>query len=212
MRRSIERYGFDAFRVDTMIDKAMTKEELNKLEEYYVMEYDSFKNGYNQTYGGDNWPKSGECKNSKRICQIDMNNNLVKIWDSATDAHDKIGVCSGAVSRVCTGKPSVSGKLSHTAGGYIWVFEKDYDANKDYTYAKKHQRKGEKPIVLLDDNGNVIQEFASVVIAAKEIGVSEQLVSAICKHKKKSNKHNLKFKSEYLEEQRLNMGESCEAS
>ena len=42
-------------------------------------------------------------------------------------------------------------------------------------------------------------------IAATELGVSPQKVSATCTHKVKKPTINLKFKSEYLEEQRLNV-------
>ena len=40
----------------TIEDTANSKEELNQKEKYYIQKYDSFKNGYNSTIGGDNPP------------------------------------------------------------------------------------------------------------------------------------------------------------
>lgn len=50
---SIEKYGFEAFEVKECIDVAFSREELNIKEKAYIKLYDSFKNGYNDTEGGD---------------------------------------------------------------------------------------------------------------------------------------------------------------
>ena len=65
--------------------------------------------------------------------------------------------------------------------------------------------KGTKPVVLLSDNNEVIQEFYSVINAGKILGIKPQEVSRICLHKAKTIKFNLKYKDEYLGEQRLNV-------
>ena len=134
-----------------------------------------------------------------------MSNNLIKVWDSATEAAESLGACSSTISQICNHKKSKNGRNKLTSGGYFWTFENDYDPNKDYTYAKIHQSKGEKPVVLLDDNGIAIQEFPSVVLAGESLGIKKQEVSRICKHKAKTTKFNLMYKSEYMEEQRLSV-------
>ena len=50
--KAINKYGGDSF-VFEEIDKADTKEELNEKEIYWISFYDTFKNGYNSTVGGD---------------------------------------------------------------------------------------------------------------------------------------------------------------
>ena len=215
LRRSIEKFGYDAFEVTEVLDTAMSRKELNEKEIYYIELYDCYKHGYNQSFGGDGQsgyarPKGKDCKNSKRICQIDMNNNLVKIWDSATEAAEHLNISQTTISQICNGRKSKNGRNKITVGGYIWRFEKDYDPNEDYVYAKTHQNNGEKPVVLLDDNNVVIQEFPSVVLAGEALGIKKQEVSRICKHKAKTIKFNLMYKSEYMEEQRLSVREFCE--
>lgn len=210
LRRSIKKFGFDAFNVIEVFDVANTLEELNEKETYYIKLFDSYKNGYNQTFGGDNIsgyerPKGKDCPNSKRICQIDLDGNLINIWDSATDASNILGIDQSSISMVCSGRRK-------TAGGFVWVHEYDYDPNKNYSRVpqKKDMGKGTKPVLLLDEDGNIIQEFYSVNSAGVSLGISGQEVSRICLHQAKTIKFNLIYKSEYIEEQRLNVREFYE--
>lgn len=50
---SMNKYGIDNF-IFEEIDKANNLDELNYLETKYIIEYDSVRNGYNMSYGGDN--------------------------------------------------------------------------------------------------------------------------------------------------------------
>ena len=200
LRRSIEKYGFDAFEVDKIFDVAYTLDELNEKEIYYIEKFDCFKHGYNQTYGGDNFPRGEECKNSKRVCQISLDGKLIKIWNSATDASENLNITISSISNVCNGSSS-------TAGGFVWVYEKDYDDTKDYhrTPLKRRPGKGTTPVLLLSEDNKIIQEFYSVNSAGEALGIRGQEVSRICSHKAKTIKYNLVYKSEYIEEQRLNV-------
>ena len=212
-RRSIEKYGFDAFEVDKIFDVASTREELNEKESYYIEKFDCFKHGYNQTYGGDNFPRGEYCKNSKRVCQISLDGKLIKIWDSATKASEELKVSLSSLSNVCNGKKRrQGGDVSKTAAGYVWVFEKDYDPHKDYSVKRPRQNMGHgsKVVLLLSDDGDIIQEFYSINEASRELGIDVESVRKTCMHKFKKPKFNLIYKSEYIEEQRLNVRESYE--
>ena len=215
LRRSIEKYGFDAFNVDKIFDTAFTLEELNWKETYYIHKFDCFKHGYNQTYGGDNYPRGKYCKNSKRVCQISLDGRLIKIWDSATEAVNVLGISPSSLSNVCNGKKRrQNGDIAKTAGGYVWVFEKDYDPNKDYSVNRPRQNMGHgsKVVVWLSDDRSIIQEFYSLNEASRKLGISVESVRKICLHKIKNPRFNLIYKSEYIEEQRLSVRELCEAS
>lgn len=50
--RAIRKHGIVSFNVE-VIDTAMSKGELCKKERYWIREYNSFKNGYNNTNGGE---------------------------------------------------------------------------------------------------------------------------------------------------------------
>ena len=211
LRRSIEKYGFDVFKVDKIIGFALTMEELNKKEMYYIEKYDSYKNGYNQTYGGDNFPRGENCKNSKRVCQISQTGELIKIWNSATEASDELGISASSLSNVCNGKQRrKGGEPAKTAGGYVWVFEKNYDCHKDYSINRPRQNMGHgsKSVLLLSNDGNILQEFYSINEASRQSGLSVEAIRETCMHKYKNPTHNFIYKSEYLEEQRLNVEDS----
>ena len=211
--RSMEYYGLDVFIVDEIFDVALTKDELNVKEAYYVEKFDSFNNGYNLTSGGDNLPGhqrgvGKDCPNSKSICQISLDGKLIKIWDSATDASNELGITASSISNVCNRKKRrKNGDVAKTAGGYVWVFEKDYDSCKDYSVNRPRQnmRHGSKAVLLLSDDGDVVQEFYSINYAAENLEMSVEGVRRICKHKIKKPRLNLIYKSEYIEEQRLSV-------
>lgn len=48
LARAIRKYGKDSFYIE-LIDVANTQDELNKKEQFYIKEYDSVINGYNET-------------------------------------------------------------------------------------------------------------------------------------------------------------------
>ena len=50
---SIEKHGFEAFEVNKCLDYAFSLEELNIKEKVYIQLYNSLKNGYNETLGGE---------------------------------------------------------------------------------------------------------------------------------------------------------------
>lgn len=217
LRRSIKKFGFDAFEVIEVFDTANTIEELNKKETYYINLFDSYKNGYNQSFGGDSVsgyhrPTGKDCPNSKRVCQISLDGKLIKIWDSATEAHNELGVCLSTLSNVCNGKKSKNDKEIETAGGYVWVFEKDYDPYKDYSIKrpKLHMGHGAKTVLLLTDDGEIIKEYYSINDASTDLGMAVESVRKTCMHKFKKPRLNLIYKSEYIEEQRLSVRESYE--
>ena len=203
---SIKKYGFDAFLVDEVFDTAISQDELNKKEKYYIEKFNSFYNGYNCTLGGDGTfgykpPFGKDNPYSLRVYQINPDNNkLIKIWDSLGDIKREFGISGGSIANVCVGR-------KETSCGFVWVYEKDYNPNKDYRRTVKTRGGGSftKPILLLDCNNSIIQEFISAVVASEALGISKQEISRICKHQRKNPKYNLVFKSEYIEEQRLNV-------
>lgn len=202
---SIEKYGFDAFTVDEVFDIAFTKEELNEKEILYIKRFDSFNNGYNCTLGGEGskgiHALSGkENPNSRSVCQISIKGELIKIWDCISDVTKELGIDSSKISNVCRGQRA-------TTQGYVWVYLEDYEPQKDYSRKprSRKRKKGTKKVLLIDDDMHILQEFDSVNDAAKKLNISSGEVSQICLHRKKRKpRFNLKYKDEYIEEQRLN--------
>lgn len=207
---SIEKYGIDSFIVDEVFDTANNEDELNEKERHYIEQFDSFKNGYNRSIGGDSIQGSKKpcgkySPRSKSVCQISTDGELIKIWDCISDIGKELNISNSHISQVCKNTRKL-------AGGFVWVYKEDYDPNKDYRRVPhiKDMGKGTKPVLLLSEDNQIIREFYSVNDAGKELKISGQEVSRICSHKAKTIKYNLVYKSEYIEEQRLSVRGPCE--
>lgn len=208
--RSMQKYGLDAFIVDEVFDTANNKDELNEKERYYINQFNSFENGYNRSIGGDSVPgaekpRSKDSPRSKSVCQIGLDGKLIKIWDCISDVGKELNISDSHISQVCK-------NTRKFAGGFVWVYEKDYNPDQSYkrTPYIKDMGKGTKAVLWLDNDGNIIQEFYSLNSVSKTLDICAQTVSNICNHKITNKKYNLIFKSEYMEEQRLNVGGSYE--
>ena len=69
--RAIRKYGIENFQVEE-IDRCEDSEELKEKEKYWINFFDSYKNGYNSTFGGD-----GQCKyDYDEIVNYYLNNNF----------------------------------------------------------------------------------------------------------------------------------------
>lgn len=53
---AIRKYGWDSFSIEVVADNITTKQELDRLETYYIDFYDSMNTGYNMTRGGETNP------------------------------------------------------------------------------------------------------------------------------------------------------------
>ena len=60
--RAIRKYGWDNFNWAIIVEGVESVESLNRLEQYWIKELDTFKNGYNSTTGGESFLMSEETK------------------------------------------------------------------------------------------------------------------------------------------------------
>lgn len=198
--RSIEKYGLDSFEVCEVFDTAMSREELSNKEIYYIELFNSFHNGYNMTLGGETGcgayqPKGKDNPLSVAVCQLTLDGKLVKIWDSLADIRRDSEYNVPNIEWTCRG-------INSQSYGYLWVFKKDYDENKEYRWKPSNNYKS---VVLLDDDDNIIKEYISIKNACDDLNLDRKTVRDTCNNVWKNPKYKLKFKKdyEYLEEQRL---------
>ena len=162
---SIEKYGLENFKVEECIDVAFSEYELSLKEKCWVQYHNSYKNGYNNTIGGDGVSgfkglKGKDNPASRSVVQLDLQGNFIKQWDCMTDAQKITGINKSKITEVCKGR-------RHSAGKFIWVYTEDYDKNKEYNY--KPYSCCRYKIIQLDLNGNFIKEYNS----ADEISLFE---------------------------------------
>ena len=69
---------------------------------------------YNNNYG------TRTQKTRKKVCQYDINNNFIKLWDGIRVASKELNIPSQQISQCCNRT-----KYRKTAGGYIWKYESE---------------------------------------------------------------------------------------
>lgn len=195
--RAIEKYGMDVFEVIEVFDYAYTQQELDEKEIYYINKFDSYNNGYNNTLGGGG--KLGttglsgiDSPNSKKVYQISCEGEIIKLWECISDVNRVLHIDSSKICCVCRGRRK-------TAQGFVWVYEEDYDPNKDYSTKprSKIRTKGLKPVTLLSEDGlTILKQYRSVNDAAEDLKISTYEVSNTCKNKIRNKNFNLTYTNE----------------
>ena len=112
---------------------------------------------------------------AKSVLQLDKKYNLIKRFDSVSEAQRITGVDN--ISSCCNGKRK-------TSGGYIWVYEEDYgNFDKD-----KHMKECThiREVNKYDLNMNYLETFKSVTEAARDVNGSTGNISLCCSGKHKT--------------------------
>lgn len=168
--RSWNKYGYENFEF-TIIEEC-DKSKLNEREIYWIDYYKSFDIGYNQTKGGDGctgkiWTEE-EISNiniSRPVLQINLDGKIINRFVSINDAEKHTGINRRGIWN-CTNKyfhtykrdDKIYEHFSKTYGGYIWVYEDDYD-NFDLSFYKSKLIKNF--VYQYDLNWNLIKSWES---------------------------------------------------
>lgn len=179
LQYSWDKYGEDCF--DFFIIEECESGLLNKTEMYYISKYDTFKNGYNLTLGGDGSDYSEEERMNFRkkrkplaVLQIDLLYNIVNRWNSAAEASYKTGFDYITILVCC--KPTSQIKLHKS---FFWVYE-EYLENcvypEDYFVIKNGKPKS---VYQFDTRMNFIKKWDSIS-QVKEAGFNPTGVQKVC--------------------------------
>ena len=195
---------------------------LPEREKFWIKFYDSFKNGYNQTEGGEGClgykhnkeskekmkriktEQFKDIKNREKLCcahefesypiyQIDFNGNIIKEWSSANWAAKMLGCSPARIYEALNHK-----NKKKTYGGYIWIYVDKYDP---YTfdlnwYIKRNWNY--KTFYQYDSNYNLVNVWETALEAEKYGFLKDGIY-------KVTNK-NRKYKGFYWFDKRLNEG------
>lgn len=176
-----EKYGKGCFDFE-LLEKCL-ENQLDKREVYWITYYDSHKNGYNMTSGGQknfsvpNWSEKDKkyfssIRNPEPVLQLDFDGNIVNEYWSVAQASKQNGYDSRGIYSCC------NRGLSKTSNGYIWIYKKDYNTfDLDYYLSRKQK----KPIEQYDMDGNLIKIWEHGC-QVKENNFSPSRINSCCHH------------------------------
>ena len=140
---------------------------------------------FNLTNSWDNC--LGAHKTGKLVHQYDLQGNFNKTYQNSNHASTEVNISDSNILRACK-KASSRGAVR--AGNYYWLFDKF----KIYPY-KLSINKGEKAIIQLDLDNNIIKEYASAREASKILNIGYKLISQVCNgNKKQTHGYRFQFK------------------
>jgi hypothetical protein len=198
IQASFNKYGISAF--EYKILEYCNLDIIDEREKYWIEYYDVIDNGYNQCDGGlgcrgykhtsEEIEKMRAIQNPKKVIQLDMDLNIVKVWQSSSQAAKTLSLYSQAIKNCCEKKNRVK-----SVGGYVWIYEEDYNFNNLNYYIRNISFP--KPVNQYDMQMNFIKTWNSAYEAQKCGGFTGSEISNVCHGKKKSHKGFIfKFKDE----------------
>jgi hypothetical protein len=157
-QEAIGTYGPEAFSWE-QIDTANDINGLAEKEKQYILQYNSFENGYNQDSGGGF---------QKNVYQYNSTNGtLIAVYDSLESAASAADASRKSISNTCLGQ-------NRTCKGFYW----SYTLTEPFVI-KADLRK--KKVVQYDLEGNQIAIFESVAEASRNKKVSKTCISRCCR-------------------------------
>lgn len=163
--RAIQKYGVDCFLWE-IIETCQGAEKAFELEKYYIEKFNTYRNGYNMTKGGEGAPYH----NARAVVLLTLDGEYVKRYDSAQDTEID-GFHNSDVLLSCK-------NLLHSCKGYMFMFEDEYRKNGAKIY-RKPEPNGMKKIIQCDINGNFINEFKSVQEASIKTNSNRTAISGV---------------------------------
>lgn len=118
---------------------------------------------------------------NKEVLQYNDDGEIIAEFESVTDASKKTGIGYYSIYDV------ILGKQKH-AGGYGFIYKKDYFGNKSDLISRSTNRRPAMvsvPVLQCDDDENVINEFESISQAQRKTSVSSTCIYKALKGKQK---------------------------
>ena len=206
---AVRKYGWENFEY-IIVDRfeSSSKEELNtelsNLEIFYIKKFDSIKNGYNTTEGGEGckglkhsdsakekmslrkkflYENSLVKPRKKSILQFSFEGEFLKEWNSIKEASTELKLSRSHIINCCKGNRK-------SCGDFKWVYKDSFSDNSDFVIEKLKLRNKDsylkkvcRNIYKLDGEGEIICEYESIGSAKYELdGKNFTNIRLCCKY------------------------------
>lgn len=174
--RSINKYGIENFSFE-IID-ICKKEELDEKEIYYIKKYESFKNGYNMTKGGESLCGYTFSKKSiqKRVKSV---KNYYSKNKRSAESREKV---RKSLIEFYKNNPDARKKIGESSRGRRLSKE----AIEKMKETKRKNCCGEKTVFQYNPNGGYVGVYKSVKVASDSLKICQSAISDVCRGKRKS--------------------------
>lgn len=108
------------------------------------------------------------------VFQFDMDGNLLRSFNSLSEAERITGINHSKISAVCSG-------IRKSTGGFIWSYTKTAEAY--FSNQKTHKCKA---VVQMDMYGDVVCTYPSAAEAARKLKLHQAIISKCCLGQRKS--------------------------
>jgi group I intron endonuclease len=198
---ALNKYGVENFTWET-IDSASTLEELNKKEEYWIKNYQSFDDGfgYNMDLGGTNrWAEVHKFTDKERdnlsllnggnwFVIYDTNGNYIGRYLNVKRYCEENNITQSHFSSCLLGNRA-------SVKGMIPIYESELDEELLWSRIKRVQPKNHNIFRVIDDNGNLIGEFDNKLKVAQMLNFPPSKITDCLNGRRK---HYNKYKFEYV--------------
>lgn len=158
---AVKKYGVKNFKRTILKVFDTLQEALNMEAEIVNKEFIKRKDTYNVALGGN------MATHFTPYYQFDKDGNLLKKWDSATEAAEFYNVTDGAICN--------SARFKGSCSGFFWSKENNIDVN-EYSF-----RTNELIYKYCPETKKLIAEYWSCIEAAKENNTNKSLIMRACK-------------------------------
>lgn len=130
-KRAIEKYGWDSFEHEIILD-GLSEKEACEIEKELIAKYRSTdeKYGYNHSTGGDNTfagshtdQHGAKSARARKICQFTKDGEFVQEWGASTEIQNALGIHYSNIIKCCT-------EVTKFCGGYVWLYSEDVTPEK----------------------------------------------------------------------------------
>lgn len=122
------------------------------------------------------------------VNQYDLDGNFIKQWLSMRELELE-GFNRVNINSVCRRRLTSKGYVISTYKGYQWRYANDCDDITSYRRPSRYSNcKQFKRVALINDNGDILKEYDSVISAASDLDISASGVSNVCRGRYKTTK------------------------
>ena len=142
---------------------------LNEREIYWIKYYNTYFDGYNETFGGE-----GYARQTRKVYQYSLSGEFIKGWNSVSEIENKLGYNGFTIRNVCNCDERLS------AYGYQWSYQKNDNIGEYNSLTQK------KTVYQYDKQGNLVNVYDTILSVAED-GFSFGNVANCCRGIRKTS-------------------------